>query len=378
MPLENSIGVVGGGQLALMLAAAARNLDLELWVQAAAPDDPAVALAAGVVWGAADDVEATAELATRVRIIAFENEFVDLRALARLTGVEFCPSLLALAPLLDKFHQRTFLQAAGIPVPEFAPLAPGRPAKSPFGYPVVLKSRRQGYDGRGTEICQDAPQLATTWDRLGRPAGWLIEAFVPFDRELAIVAARDRAGEIALLPVVETQQEQGVCQRVCVPAGVPVAIETRARAIAIQVLERLDVVGILGIEFFLTPTGALLANELAPRTHNSGHFSLDACSVSQFTLQLQAVAGLPLSQPPVLTAPGAVMVNLLGFENRTHSDYADKRARLADLADTHVHWYGKSEARPGRKLGHVTSCLATADRAAAMAMADRIAAIWYG
>lgn len=371
------IGIVGGGQLARMLAVAARDLDLELWVQAASAEEPAVDLAAGVVWGPADDAAATAKLAAGAKAIAFENEFVNLPALARLAGVEFCPRLSSLAPLLDKFHQRTFLQAAGISVPEFIALAPGSPLASPFGYPAVLKSRRQGYDGRGTEVCQNAAELSAVWERLDRPAGWLLEAFVPFDRELAIVAVRDRAGAVALLPPVETQQEAGVCQRVYAPAGIPAAVEAQARAIAVQLLEKLDIVGILGIEFFLTPGGMLLVNEMAPRTHNSGHFSLDACTVSQFTLQLQAVAGLPLGQP-TLAVPGAVMVNLLGFEERSECDYADKRARIATLPATSVHWYGKVESRPGRKLGHATACLATADRAAAVAIADRIAAIWYG
>lgn len=371
------IGIVGGGQLARMLAGAARDLDLELWVQASSDRDPAVAVAAGMVCGAVDDAAATAKLATMTEAIAFENEFVDLEALAKLPGIDFCPRLGSLAPLLDKYHQRTFLEAAGIGVPEFVALAPSRELQSPFGYPVVLKARRHGYDGQGTFICQDARELAVTWERLGRPTGWMLEAFVPFERELAIMAARDRSGDIALLPVVETQQKNGVCRRVYAPAGVSAVTEARAHALATQLLEKLKIVGILGIELFLSTSGDVLVNEIAPRTHNSGHYSLDACSVSQFALQLQAVAGLPLGIPK-LTVPNTVMVNLLGFETTQDRDYAAKRAQIAALPQTHVHWYGKTASRPGRKLGHVTACLDTSDRAAAVAMGDRIAVLWYG
>ncbi|MEO0947308.1 MAG: 5-(carboxyamino)imidazole ribonucleotide synthase [Cyanobacteria bacterium J06641_5] len=372
------IGIVGGGQLARMLAEAARALSLELWVQAASDREPAVALAAGRVGGAVGDAAATAKLAATTEAIAFENEFVDLAALAHLGGVEFCPRLGSLAPLLDKYHQRTFLQAAGIGVPEFIALAPERfVSSSPFGYPVVLKARRHGYDGQGTFICQDAGELAATWEQLGRPKGWMLEAFVPFERELAIMAVRDRNGDIALLPVVETKQKDGICRRVYVPAGVSAATEARARALATQLLEKLKIVGILGIELFLTTTGDVLVNEIAPRTHNSGHFSLDACSISQFTLQLQAVAGLPLGMPKLIV-PGAVMVNLLGFETAQDRDYAEKRARIAALPQTYVHWYGKTASRPGRKLGHATACLEIGDRAAAVEIGDRIAALWYG
>ena len=378
------VGVIGGGQLAWMMAGAAAALGIKLIVQTPQSSDPAVRIADDVILAAIDDAEATAKLADRCDVITFENEFVDLEALRPLEqrGVRFYPQLAALAPLLDKYHQRCFLRDIGLPVPSFAAIEPNlgsavsaadRAALSQFGFPVVLKTRRHGYDGQGTYILRSPADLEALLPQLQQPL--LLEEFVPFDRELAVMVARSSSGEIITYPVVETQQPDQVCRRVLVTSDLAIEVQQSVEAIARQFVDSLQAVGIFGIELFLTAEGRVLVNEVAPRTHNSGHFTLDACLTSQFEQQLRAICGLRLGGTQ-LQAKGAVMVNLLGYESST-SDYLAQRQQLAKLPQTFVHWYGKVESRPGRKLGHVTALLDTADRSRAIELAAAIESIWY-
>lgn len=370
------VGVIGGGQLAWMMAEAARKLDVGLIVQTPSLADPAVAIASNTVLANVADAAATAELAKQCDVITFENEFVDLSALAELEqqGACFYPQIASLMPLLDKLDQRFFLQSIDVPTPEFSAvdgdLTPERLTQ--FGLPAVLKARRHGYDGQGTFILKD---LATLPNLPSAPNQWLLEAFVPFSCELAVIAARSIDGEVVLYPVVESQQEQQVCRRVFVTSELEPAVIEQVETIAHRILERLNYVGVMGIECFLTSEGQVLVNELAPRTHNTGHYSLDACVTSQFEQQLRAVCGLPLGSP-ALTSSGAVMVNLLGYET-SDDDYAEKRQALSQFSRAHVYWYGKT-SRPGRKLGHVTVLLSVEQgRAEAADIAAAIERIWY-
>jgi len=367
------VGVIGGGQLAWMMADAARKLGVKLIIQTPEMDDPAVAIAAETIFAPVGDATATAKLAQRCPVITFENEFVDLDALTRLEqqGVCFRPRLAALRPLLDKYEQRCFLQRLGLPTPQFSLVEAIADLPAP---PFVLKARRHGYDGQGTWIVKTAADLAPLRAKLAdRPL--VVEQYIPFERELAVIAARSLTGEIQIYPVVETQQINQVCRWVLAPAGVSSQVKAQATAIAQTLLTKLDVVGVFGIELFLTADQQLLVNEIAPRVHNSGHFSLDACATSQFEQHLRAVCGLPLGSP-AMTAAAAVMVNLLGFEH-SYSDYAEQRSRLAAIPHAQVHWYGKTESRPGRKLGHVTVLLDAGDRTPAMAWARELESLWY-
>lgn len=352
--INRKVGVIGGGQLAWMMAQEAPRLNLDLIVQTPHANDPAIALAQKVILAAIDDAEATTQLAQVCDVVTFENEFVNLTALQTLAekGVIFRPSLKSLAPLLDKYEQRTYLKKIGLPVPAFGRYDPAQPP--PLDYPFVLKARRHGYDGQGTCVVRTAAELAVISTKLPSD-GWMIEAFVPFERELAAIAARNQAGEIVIYPIVETYQENQVCRWVKAPAEISSVLQLEIEQQIQRLLTELQVIGLFGVEFFLTSEGQILINEVAPRTHNSGHYSLDACETSQFAMQLQAIMGLPLGSPR-LKCPQAVMVNLLGHEV-TNSDYVQQRARLADLPNTYVHWYQKQEARPGRKLGHVTVLL---------------------
>lgn len=371
------VGVVGGGQLAWMMAGAANKLGVELLIQTPQTTDPAVAIATHTVFAPIEDASATAQLASQSDVITFENEFIDLKALSQLEqqGVRFYPRLDSLAPLLDKYHQRSYLQNLGLPTPRFAALeaAPAQSALSQFGFPVVLKARRHGYDGQGTHILRDQAALESL---LTPDTDWLLEEFIPFERELAVMVARSVAGEVVLYPAVETQQKSQVCRRVLVTDDLDTAVREQVRSIAHTLLDRLNFVGIMGIEFFLTKTGKVLVNETAPRTHNSGHYSLDACLTSQFEQHLRTVCDLPLGNP-TLNSAGAVMVNLLGYES-AQQDYLKQRQQLAQFPQAFVHWYGKSLARPGRKLGHVTVLLNPGEgRQQALEIAHMIESIWY-
>jgi 5-(carboxyamino)imidazole ribonucleotide synthase len=365
-PSPAVIGVVGGGQLAWMLAAAAQQLDLPVHVQTPGADDPATSLATAVVRAPLHDLQATRELARHCSAITFENEWLDLEGLAELAaeGVTFLPSLAALQPLVSKHRQRQLLQRLGIPSPTWMLLAdlpslrPQALAAAPtlppgWSFPLMAKAATGGYDGKGTRLLQGPADLQRLLEEVD-PQQWLLEAFVAFELELSQLVCRDREGQVVCYPLVQTHQHRQVCDWVLSPAAVPHTVQAFARNMAVSLLTAIDYVGVLSIEFFYGPDG-LQVNEIAPRTHNSGHVTIEACHTSQFTQQARIVAGLPLG-PAELKVPGALMVNLLGFEHAS-CDYIERRQHLAALADASLHWYGKGQASPGRKLGHVTLLL---------------------
>jgi 5-(carboxyamino)imidazole ribonucleotide synthase len=372
------LGIIGGGQLAWMMKNAATKLGVELIVQTPSQNDPAVSIAHDSILAAVDDATATEILATKCDIITFENEFVDIAALSLLEkqGVCFRPQLSALAPLLDKYEQRCYLRDLGLPVPQFLALSAEKEVEfqvEGLSFPVVLKARRHGYDGQGTFIIPDLTTLLTIINQ--SHTQFLIEEFVPFTKELAIIAARSVNGEIVIYPAVETFQKEQVCRWVIAPAKITKEQNLQIEAIAHKLLNSLEYVGVFGIELFLTNEGKILINEIAPRTHNSGHFSLDACETSQFEQHLRAVCGLPLTNTR-LNCSSAVMVNLLGYES-CQSNYQKQRQQLAVIPQSTVHWYGKIEARPGRKLGHITVLLEADQRNALKDIIHKIESIWY-
>ncbi|MDR9405126.1 MAG: 5-(carboxyamino)imidazole ribonucleotide synthase [Halothece sp. Uz-M2-17] len=371
--MSQRVGVIGGGQLAWMMGQEAQKLGVSFWVQAANADDPAVAIAEKSIIAPLSDLEATEQLAQNCDVITFENEFIDQSGLSRLRDqVAFRPSLASLAPLLDKYEQRCYLQELGLPVPGFKTVIAGETEFPVEELPVVAKVRRHGYDGQGTFILQDQWSVDQIWETL-KGEQVLLESFIPFESELAIMAARGVNGETVTYPVVETYQQDQICHRVIAPARISEELEAEIRAIAQTILSALDWVGIFGIELFLTEDYHILVNEIAPRTHNSGHYTLDACDVSQFAMHLKAVTGETLAAPQ-MKAKAAVMINLLGYES-AEDQYLDKRQEIATLPNTHVYWYGKTQARPGRKLGHVT--VLGESIAKASAIADQVSEIWY-
>jgi 5-(carboxyamino)imidazole ribonucleotide synthase len=381
---RQQIGVIGGGQLAWMMAIAAKGLGLELTVQAASPEDSAVNIADRVIYGKVADARATAKLAEHCQVITFENEFVDLVALQELVnqagdrGLLFLPKLETLAISVDKLNQRQHFRDHYIPTPEFYRVDTDTDllaAAERLGYPLVLKARRHGYDGKGTWVIESQIELQSAWESMHQ-APAIAEACIPFERELAVIAARAASGEISIYPVVETVQTNQVCRRTIAPARITPHIAAKVKDIAKQIVTTLEAIGVFGIEFFLTATGEVTVNEIAPRTHNSGHYTIEGCQTSQFEQLLRVVSGQPLGDVSMV-APVAVMVNLLGFEiaSGTDADYAEKRQAIARLPNTSMHWYNKTSASVGRKLGHVTVLAETHDMA--IAISDRIENIWY-
>ena len=311
------MGIVGAGQLARMTAIAAWPLGIRVAVLGA-EGEPAVGPSAGLVVGDWRDAEAIARLAAVSTVVTLENEFVPAAHLARIedTGAIVRPGSATLAGLQDKALQKALLADAGLPVAPFR--VPG--AKSELaaigrdlGWPLVLKRRTLGYDGYGNATCHDLASAEVAWDALsrGEDDALLVEGFVTFERELAVMVARRPGGEEACYPVMETVQREHVCREVLAPAPIPDSQRAEAERVARAAASAAGGVGVTGVEMFALPGGVVCLNELAPRPHNSGHLTIEACETSQFENHLRGVLDLPLGAT-TLRAPGAVMINLLG------------------------------------------------------------------
>jgi len=369
------LGIIGGGQLARMTTLAALPLGVEVAVLENDPHCPAARLAPAFVPGDWRDPAVLLKFAAQCDVITLENEFVDAAVLARLeaAGHQVFPGAACLAMIQDKFKQKQALQQAGLTVPAFRAVnspADIHQAGQDFGWPLVLKTRRNGYDGKGNFTLRSEADIAAGLQALGEGQDvLLVEAFFPFAKELATIVTRGRDGAVAAYPVVETVQRHHVCQTVKAPAQIPEAAALRAAALARQAVETVAGVGSFGVEMFLSATGDLAINELAPRVHNSGHYTIEACDCSQFENHVRAVLGWPLGSPRMV-APAAVMVNLLGRERASGRPQGLEQALRQTGA--RVHLYGKRSAGPGRKMGHITvlensvaEALAVAERAAA-------------
>lgn len=377
-----TIGVVGGGQLALMLCEAGQARGLSVAVQSASEQDPAAASAQHQVLGAPTDATATASLSGCCSGITFENEWIPVDALLKLErdGVAFKPSIQSLKPLVNKLSQRRLLDDLALPSPDWVGLdeidRKTLALPDDWRFPVMAKAGHGGYDGKGTRVIKDRLALSELINSVVAK-DWLLEAWVPYDRELALVVSRDQQGRIRSLPLVETHQSSQVCDWVLAPASAEQLLEATAYNIAASLLTHLNYVGVMALEFFYGPQG-LMVNEVAPRTHNSGHFSIEACSSSQFDQQLCITAGLPVPSTE-LVAPGALMVNLLGLASDAESSLEERLTTLKAIPGAHLHWYGKEEM-PGRKVGHVTVLLQQPDADGrdreAREVLERIRSVW--
>jgi 5-(carboxyamino)imidazole ribonucleotide synthase len=343
-----TIGILGGGQLGRMTALAAARLGYRCHVFASEPDSPAAQVCAATTVADFADRAALARFAGAVDIATFEFENIPaaaVRTVAALTLVLPRPEILEITQ--HRLREKDFLRSIGIATTayrEIADLAALRRAMQDFGFPAVLKCVRLGYDGRGQVTLHPETPLDEAWRRIGGEIG-ILEAFVDFACEISVVLARGGDGRWAAYPPVENRHLNHVLDTTVAPA--PIAAETamRAAAIARDIAERLDLVGVLAVEMFLTGSGDILVNELAPRPHNSGHWTIDACVTSQFEQLVRALCGLPLGS--VAHHSDAVMRNLLGEDAENWCEaLADPLAKL--------HLYGKRAIRPGRKMGHVT------------------------
>jgi len=353
VPEAPVVGMVGAGQLARMTGQAAVSLGIGFRVLAAAPDESAALVFASTQIGDYRSLDDLTAFADGCDVVTFDHEHVPgshLRALEQ-AGVPVRPGPGALGYTQDKRAMRERLAALGVACPRFAPVA-GPDDVAGFaagtGWPVVLKAVSGGYDGKGVWVCETPAQAAEV---LAHGLDLIVEEHVAFERELAVLVARSPSGQAAVYPVVQTVQRDGVCREVLAPApGLSTATATAAQRLGLVIAAALGVTGMLAVELFQTPAG-LLVNELAMRPHNSGHWTIEGARTSQFEQHLRAVLDLPLGAP-VLAAPHAVMVNVLGGgDPGLHSRLLHVMAADPGLK---VHLYGKL-VRPGRKVGHVTA-----------------------
>ena len=348
LPPGSTVGILGGGQLGRMLALAAARLGLDVVVLTPDEDSPASRVVKQTIVGAYDDPAALKAFAAACDVITYEFENVPADTVDALIdlGAEVAPGPLALAVAQDRVSEKTFLNAVGAPTVPFEAIdkAGDIPAAAKaLGHPALLKTRREGYDGKGQVWIERSEGETDAFSTIGgKPA--ILEGRADFVRELSVIAARGRDGEIALYPLSDNHHEGGVLRRTLAPAEVSRATAEQAERIAIQILTGLDYVGVMGVELFELADGRLLVNEIAPRVHNTGHWTQDGAATDQFEQHIRAVAGWPLGPTDALRR--VEMLNLLGEE-------ADAWAKLASEPDTRLHLYGKRETVAGRKMGHV-------------------------
>lgn len=370
VPRRPRVGVVGGGQLARMLFEASIPLGVEMRVLARTVSDSAAAVACDVVVGDWLDLATIAEFADGCDVVTFDHELVpaDLLLALESAGVPLCPGARAMGLASDKAVQRLLAAEVGLGVVSYECTHDDdslRDAVGEIGYPAVVKATRGGYDGRAVWWLHSPADLDSIIDQRrsdGPPL--LVERVLSIGAELATLVARRRAGETVAYPVVRTEQTGGICATVTAPAATTPDLARQAQEGAAALADALDYVGVLAVEYFVID-GLLHLNEMAPRPHNSGHYTIDACVTSQFENHLRAVLDWPLGDPSMIT-PAAVMANLIATTERP--------LRLSDVtppAATRIHLYGKG-AVPGRKVGHVTVC--GADRVALRRTALDVAA----
>ncbi|HLY27401.1 MAG TPA: 5-(carboxyamino)imidazole ribonucleotide synthase [Aggregatilineales bacterium] len=352
-----TIGVLGGGQLGRMMAFAARRMGLHIAVLDPDPDAPACQIADRHVVGNFRDPAKIRELAQGCDVITVEIEHVETETLDVLEreGVSVQPSPRTIRLIQDKLAQKTHLAARGIPVAAFRDtpdVEAIRGAGEAFGYPIMLKSRLLAYDGRGNAAIQAVQDLEAGLARLSGQKLY-VENWVPFEKELAVMVVRSREGQTLTYPVVETFHKESVLRTVLAPAPIPAQVARNAAEIAARSVATLDGAGIFGVELFLLPGGDILVNEIAPRPHNTGHFTIEACLTSQFEQHLRAILGLPLGACD-LKVGAAVMVNVLGAESGTLEDTLRPLDTALEIPGASLHWYNKKNVQARRKMGHIT------------------------
>ena len=356
LPPGATLGVLGGGQLGRMFVHAAQRLGFETLVLDPDVHSPAGAAAHDQLCAPYDDERALVEMAGRCDAVTTEFENVPAPSLAALArDIPVAPEASAVAICQDRAAEKSHFGRAGVPCAPYAMIDSADALAAVDGelLPGILKTARLGYDGKGQVVVADRAALAAAWDRLQRVT-CVLEKKLPLAYELSIIVARGAAGEIVNLPVQQNLHREGILALTSVPAP-DVSADQAARAIACAraIATSMDYVGVLCVEFFVLRDGSLVANEMAPRPHNSGHYSIDACDLSQFELQVRTLARLPLAQPRQHSP--CAMINLLGelwFDGGVERE-PDWGALLA-LPGMHLHLYGKRQARPGRKMGHLT------------------------
>ncbi|WNR45077.1 5-(carboxyamino)imidazole ribonucleotide synthase [Paenibacillus roseipurpureus] len=353
-----TIGVLGGGQLGRMLTLAGRNMGYR-FVTLDPTEDAPCGQVADQIQANFDDVEAARKLAARSDVITYEFENVDANVTRILMEESYVPQGSELLYTTQhRLREKRAIEAAGVPVAPYAEIkseADLREAAERFGTPCVLKTATGGYDGKGQWVLRSLDEVAEAYATLSRAKTELVlEQFIHFDKELSVIAARSPRGEVKAFPAAENIHVHNILHESIVPARIPVPVQKAAEELAIRIAESLGVIGLIAVELFLTKDGQLYVNELAPRPHNSGHYTMEACRTSQFEQHVRAICNLPLGSTELLTP--VVMVNLLGehiapLHDRLAEPGFLEHAELGVSAKLHL--YGKKEAKEKRKMGHI-------------------------
>jgi 5-(carboxyamino)imidazole ribonucleotide synthase len=348
----DTIGILGGGQLGRMLAMAAARLGLRCQIFSPDPESPAFDVVLNATCAEYADVEALEIFANDVDVITYEFENVPAAAALVLSARRpVLPNRKILETTQDRLAEKDFVTRLGIGTADYADISTAaglREAVARIGLPAVIKTRRFGYDGKGQAIVRDGDDPTRVWTELGTKSA-ILEAFIPFEREISVIAARSADGEVECFDVTENEHRDHILKISRAPAAIPDALAAEARAIAGKIATALDYVGVLAVEMFVLAGGAsgpkVLVNEIAPRVHNSGHWTLDGASISQFEQHIRAIAGWPLGKP--VRHGRVTMTNLIGEEINDYGQWLT-------VPGATVHLYGKGAPRPGRKMGHVT------------------------
>lgn len=350
-PLKR-IGIIGGGQLAKMMTQKAKKMGFYVTILDPTPGCPAAQVADRQIVGGFYDEDRLRELVKASDVTTYDIEHVNTKVLKGLLeeGHRIWPSPQVLEIIQDKLKQRDVLRESGIPVPRYEKLEEIDPfCFERFGFPCVQKARKGGYDGRGVAVLRSRNDIEKAIK-----VDSLLEEFIDFEKELAVIVARSTEGEVSCFPVVEMvfDPRANICDMVIAPARIEKEIEERAKKIGIKCVEVLEGVGVFAIEMFLTKEGKVLVNEIAPRPHNSGHYTIEACATCQFEQHIRAVCGLPLGSTRLLSP--AVMVNLLGEDGYEGLPLIEGLHKAFSIPGLSFHLYGKATSRPFRKMGHVT------------------------
>lgn len=368
-----SVGIIGGGQLGKMIAHEARRMSLKVIILDPTEGCPASKIADEQIVADFKDENAIMKLAEKCDVLTYEIELANSAALKELEAKSYPvrPAPETLRIIQNKYRQKSFLKDHGIAMPDFALVRSEDHLQElckKFGFPAMLKACEDSYDGRGNFLITSKSKVheALTYFS-GREC--MLEKFVPFTKEISIMVARNPSGQIESFPVAENMHKNNILDTTIVPARISRKVELKAKKVAERTMEVLHGAGIFGIEMFVTKKGEVLVNEIAPRPHNSGHYTNEACSVSQFEQHLRAVLDLPLSKPELLSP--AVMVNILGTEN-SNGPYAVKGlTRLLSVPGVKLYVYGKKTSKPRRKMGHITATGRTVKEALARAAKAR-------
>ncbi|RKD29039.1 5-(carboxyamino)imidazole ribonucleotide synthase [Thermohalobacter berrensis] len=348
---DTKVGIIGGGQLGKMLIQEAKKMDFYVCVLAPSINSPAAKIADEVIVGDLYDEEKISEIVKKCDVTTYEIEHINTDILCSLEeeGYRIYPSPKILKTINNKYVQKEFLRKNNLPTPEFEKISDLKYTASKFGFPFVQKACIGGYDGRGVEVIKTEKDFSNALE-----CDSFAEKYVEFEKELAVIVSRGINGEVKVFPVVEMMfdHNKNICDRIIAPGRIEKDIVEKVQEIAIKCVELLDGVGVFAIEMFLTKGGRVLINEIAPRVHNSGHYTIEACVTSQFEQHIRAICNLPLGSTDLIIP--AVMVNILGEEGKNGHPFYKGLEDIMKISGVNIHIYGKKIVKPFRKMGHIT------------------------